>query len=84
MGGWEAVKGFRQANVYMKGDERILNDGHFVSQELDTARESYQRKQVYQARGIDTAAVARLLIFPKSCGGGDNDENRIRTGLRVC
>lgn len=59
MGGWEAVKAFRQANVFMKGDERILGDSDFVTQVLDTVQEAYQRKQVLQAKGIDTAAVAR-------------------------
>jgi putative transposase len=59
MGGWEAVKASRLANVFMKGDERILGDGDFVAQVLDTAQEAYQHKQVLQSRGIDTDAVAR-------------------------
>jgi REP element-mobilizing transposase RayT len=61
MGGWEAVKAFRQTNVYMKGDERILGDSDFVAQVLGAAQEVYQRKQVLQAKGIDTGFLARYV-----------------------
>jgi hypothetical protein len=73
MGGWEAVKASRLANVFMKGDERILGDGDFVAQVLDAAQETYQRKQVLHSRGIDTAAVARYVA-----GLLNIDENRVR------
>ncbi|BBO68848.1 hypothetical protein DSCA_27780 [Desulfosarcina alkanivorans] len=61
MGGWETVKALRQANVYMKGDERILGDSDFVAHVLDTAQEAYHRKKVLQAKCIDTYAVARYI-----------------------
>ncbi|MFZ0613809.1 MAG: transposase, partial [Desulfobacterales bacterium] len=61
MGGWAAVKALRKAKVYMKGDERILGDSDFTEQVLGQARETYERKQALQAKGVDENAVARRV-----------------------
>ena len=34
VGGWVALKGFREAGIRVKGDERILGDSDFVIQVL--------------------------------------------------
>ena len=43
-GGWSGVIALRRAKSYQKGDERILGDGDFVEQVLESAEENLRRK----------------------------------------
>jgi len=57
-GGWSAIKAQRRAKIYQKGDERILGDGDFVEQILNTANEAMERKCLLKAKGFDIEQVA--------------------------
>ncbi|MGD9056504.1 MAG: transposase [Desulfobacterales bacterium] len=60
-GGWSAVKGLRQANARMKGDERILGDKDFVDAVLAAAEEQLEHKYRLAAKGIDFEKVVRRV-----------------------
>jgi putative transposase len=57
-GGWAAVTALRRANVFQKGDERILGDGDFVQSVLSEAKEAYERKYRLISKGIDLDFIA--------------------------
>ena len=57
-GGWSNVKAMSQAKIYQKADERILGDGEFVQQALDTAKEEMARKYALQAQGVNIDYIA--------------------------
>jgi REP element-mobilizing transposase RayT len=60
-GGWKSLKGFRQAGIRVKGDERILGDGDFVEMVLESAEEALEAKYALKARGYDfDRAVVRV------------------------
>lgn len=65
MGGWAPVNEARKSGANLKSDERILGDPDFVKKTLSSADESFERKYVLKARGIDVdyiaAKVAALL-----------------------
>lgn len=52
-GGWSAVKAMRKGLERIKGDERILGDGHFVETVLKEAHEHLDRKYRLRAEGYD-------------------------------
>jgi REP element-mobilizing transposase RayT len=52
-GGWSAVKAMREGFERVKGDERILGDGHFVETVLKAARENLERKYRLETEGCD-------------------------------
>jgi REP element-mobilizing transposase RayT len=60
-GGWSGLKTLRKAKIYMKGDERILGDGEFVQQSLQTANEQLERKYRHQSRGYNVDQLARRV-----------------------
>lgn len=61
VGGWKTLKALRAAEVYEKGDERILGNGDFVESVLKAANEQMERKYHLQARGFDlTKAASRV------------------------
>jgi REP element-mobilizing transposase RayT len=61
MGGWAEVKKLRKARAYMKGDERILGDGDFVTEVLAAAEEEWERTNSLRAGGIDVDQAARRV-----------------------
>ena len=67
-GGWAAVKAMRKADIHLKSDERILGDSDFVSQILQSANETYERRHLLESQGVDleyiAARVAQLLKMP--------------------
>ena len=58
VGGWAAVKTSRKAKVLQKGDERILGDGDFVETVLSEAKEAYEQKHRFMAKGFDLDYLA--------------------------
>ena len=65
LGGWTAAKALRGAKDRIKGDERILGDGDFVQEVLESCRQQFERRCQYKARGYDfdwlVGQVATLL-----------------------
>jgi REP element-mobilizing transposase RayT len=60
-GGWSGLKTLRKAKLYMKGDERMLGNGDFVQQSLQTANERLERKYRCQSRGCNLDQLARRV-----------------------
>ena len=64
-GGWTAVKAMRKGMERLKGDERILGDGHFVEDVFKEANERLDRKYRLRFEGDDfqwlTGRVAEQL-----------------------
>jgi REP element-mobilizing transposase RayT len=58
MGGWEAVKSMRKANMFEKSDERILGDGNFVNDALTMAEEPLERRNLLISRGYNLEKIA--------------------------
>jgi putative transposase len=44
-GGWKILKGLGKEGIRVKGDERILDDGDFVKQILESAEEALAMKR---------------------------------------
>jgi REP-associated tyrosine transposase len=53
LGGWEAVKAARRSKERIKGDERILGDGYFVNEVLESCGQHLEQRYQYLARGYD-------------------------------
>ncbi len=51
LGGWAAAKVMRGGKDRIKGDERILGDGDFVKEVLESCRQQLERRYQYLARG---------------------------------
>ncbi|MFW6271620.1 MAG: transposase [Desulfosalsimonas sp.] len=58
MGGWAPVNEARKSGANLKSDERILGDPGFVKKTLSQADESFERKYVLKARGVDVDYIA--------------------------
>ncbi len=65
LGGWSAAKALRKAKEHIKGDERILGDGNFVQEVLESCLQQFERRYHHQGKGHDldwlTGQVATLL-----------------------
>lgn len=60
-GGWTGLKGFREAGVRVKGDERLLGDSEFVENVLKAAEEALEGRYALKAMGYDfDRAVVRV------------------------
>ena len=60
-GGWKILKRLRKEGIRVKGDERILGDGDFVKQVLESAEEALAMKYDLEAKGYDfSRAVERV------------------------
>jgi hypothetical protein len=53
LGGWVAAKAMRGGKDRIKGDERILGDGNFVREVLESCRQQLERRYQYLAQGYD-------------------------------
>lgn len=53
LGGWMAAKAARGGQDRIKGDERILGDGDFVKEVLESCRQQLERRYQYLAQGCD-------------------------------
>ena len=61
MGGWSNVKALRKSKAYLKGDERILGDSHFVAHVLTSADETLERRYELKAKGFDLDRIAQRV-----------------------
>lgn len=61
VGGWSALQSLHLANIYQKGDERMLGDSDFVEKTLLAANEALKRKYALQAKGIDLNGIAKRV-----------------------
>ena len=53
LGGWASAKALRGTKDRIKGDERILGDGNFVKEVLESCKQQLERRYHYQAQGYD-------------------------------
>ena len=58
VGGWSNLKEMRRAKVFIKGDERILGEGEFVEQMLQTAGETFEKRSLLVSQGWDMDKLA--------------------------
>lgn len=61
VGGWVALKGFRDIGVRIKGDERILGSSEFVERVLKQADEQLEEKYRLQAGAISVKALVEKV-----------------------
>jgi len=61
IGGWTELKGYRQAGIRIKGDERILGDSTFVEDALQTAKEKFDPKYDLKYREYDFDRVVQRV-----------------------
>jgi putative transposase len=60
-GGWQQIKLTTEAGVFLKSDERILGDSHFVAAVLGAAEERLERRDDYARQGIDLDTLVRIV-----------------------
>jgi putative transposase len=53
IGGWTVLKGLRKTGIRVKGDERILGDGDFVLNVLESCEEKLEQKYALKTKGYD-------------------------------
>ena len=63
IGGWAALKGFRDIGVRIKGDERLLGSSDFVERVLKQADEQLEEKYRLQVRGISFQALLEKVAY---------------------
>jgi hypothetical protein len=51
----------RRAKVFVKGDERILDDGDFAEQILQEAEEGFEKKSRFASKGWDIDTLAEYM-----------------------
>jgi REP element-mobilizing transposase RayT len=61
VGGWAALKGFRDIGVRIKGDERLLGSSDFVARVLKQADEQLEEKYRLQAEGISLQSLVEKV-----------------------
>jgi REP element-mobilizing transposase RayT len=61
LGGWAEVKKKRRGAERIKGDERILGEGHFVDAILAEARENFERKYAVRRQGYSLKKLAEAV-----------------------
>ncbi|MCF8083767.1 MAG: hypothetical protein K9M96_11775 [Deltaproteobacteria bacterium] len=58
VGGWFNLMEMRRAEVFVKGDERILGEGDFVERMLKESGEAFERKSFLKSQGRDLDKLA--------------------------
>ena len=61
VGGWGALRGFRDIGIRIKGDERILGSSDFVDQVLKKADEQLDEKYRLQVSAISLQALIKKV-----------------------
>jgi putative transposase len=61
-GGWKSLKGLGKEGIRVKGDEKILADGDFVKQILESAGEALAMRYALEARGYDFYRVVEGVL----------------------
>jgi putative transposase len=62
------LKELQLANVYWRGDERILGEGDFVDEVLRAAEERLARREVLKRQGWDLQRLVREICEMLSGG----------------
>ncbi len=88
-GGWTALKAMRRAQIFQKGDERILGDGDFVENVLQEAQERLNRKYALAAEGYDYDEVVRrvakvLKMTPSEVLAPGKEKLRVQARSLLC
>jgi REP element-mobilizing transposase RayT len=64
LGGWKEARKMRlKGQDRIKGDQRILGEGDFVSGVLSEARESFNQKYEFKSRGVDFHTVLERVAL---------------------
>ena len=89
VGGWAALKGFRDIGVRIKGDERLLGSSDFVEQVLAAAEEKMKRRYLIRAQGMDleklTHRIAELLkIKPEDVWAAGKYKRTVEARSLLC
>lgn len=61
VGGWSALKDFRQTNTRIVSDERILGSTHFTESVLNKVEESYEKKTAALRAGVTIDLVINTV-----------------------
>ena len=61
VGGWSALKGFRDIGVRIKGDERLLGSSDFVERVLKQANEQLEEKYRLQGSVVSLEALVKKV-----------------------
>ncbi|MEJ2282678.1 MAG: helix-turn-helix domain-containing protein, partial [Desulfobacterales bacterium] len=61
VGGWAALKGFRDIGIRIKGDERLLGSSEFVERVLKQADEQLEEKYRLQVNVISLSALVEKI-----------------------
>ena len=61
VGGWSALKGFRDIGIRIKGDERLLGSSDFVERVLKQANEQLEEKYRLQGSVVSLEALAKKV-----------------------
>ena len=88
-GGWTALKTMRRAQIFQKGDERILGDGDFVEKVLQEAQERLNRKYALAAEGYDFDKAVRrvanvLKMTPSEVLAPGKEKLRVKARSLLC
>jgi REP element-mobilizing transposase RayT len=89
VGGWTALKSYRQLKIHVKGDERILGDSDFVESALDEQNERLERRYRIQMQGYDfdkiLARVATLFkLAPNELLSNVKQRKRVKARSVLC
>lgn len=60
-GGWKEVLTLKKAGMRMKGDERILGDGRFVTQVMRESEKAFGKRMRLKQEGYDLRRVAQKV-----------------------
>ena len=88
-GGWGVLRALGQAQVHVKGDERILGDSDFVGEVLAKQQEQLERRYWLQSQGYNMDRVVKRVaevfnIEPKEICKPGNQPLRVRARSLVC
>ena len=88
-GGWSVLRALSQAQVHVKGDERILGDSDFVEEVLAKQQEQLERRYWLQSQGYNLDRVVKRVsevfnIEPIEICKPSNQPLRVRARSLVC
>jgi putative transposase len=88
-GGWSVLRSLSQAQVHVKGDERILGDSDFVEEVLAKQQEQLERHYWLQSQGYNMDRVLKKVsevfnIEPTEIRKPSNQPLRVKARSLVC
>ena len=83
------IKMLREAKIFYKIDERILEDSDFVESVLTAADEQMERKYALQAAGLDLDGLAEIVagltgVKPSRIFSPGKDRSRVYARSLLC